>query len=69
MNYPEWVCFECGKKYGKRIPSCCSIHIGVCGVCGELLAVTEPRDFGHLNLPNIKKGESYESSFQRDGHD
>lgn len=48
--YPAWVCSDCGKKYGRRIPSLATYHIGVCGVCSKETMVTEPRDFGHLNF-------------------
>lgn len=48
--YPQWVCSDCGDKYGRGMPhghlSCW--HEDICGVCGEKKAVTEPRDFGYL---------------------
>ena len=51
-DYPVWVCFPCGNKYGRGMPEdhVCTIHVGICGICGDTHAVTEPRDFGHLNL-------------------
>ncbi len=49
-DYPETVCFDCGRKYGKRIVEghVCTCYPGTCGVCGQEKIVTEPRDFGHL---------------------
>jgi hypothetical protein len=46
--YPEWVCYECGAKYGRRLPTLATLHQGECKICGITKAVTEPRDFGHL---------------------
>lgn len=47
-SYPDWVCDDCGTKWGRRVPNMCTMHIGTCGVCGRAAAVTEPRDYGHL---------------------
>ena len=49
-RYPAWVCSDCGQKYGRRIPSLATYHIGVCGVCSKETMVTEPRDYGHLDF-------------------
>lgn len=46
--YPDWVCLDCGHKYGKGGPGASTVHMGVCQVCFKEAAVTEPRDFGHL---------------------
>jgi hypothetical protein len=46
--YPEWVCNPCGRKYGNGPVALATWHQDVCGICGELTGVTEPRDFGHL---------------------
>ena len=47
---PDWVCSECGLKYGARRPGLATWHLDECGVCGRKdIAVTEPRDFGYLN--------------------
>jgi hypothetical protein len=49
--YPDWICAECGRKHGKRPegnPHGATWHVDECGVCGETVEVTEPRDFGHL---------------------
>lgn len=48
VEYPSWVCLDCGKQYGRRRGGICTMHNGRCDVCGENKAVTEPRDFGHL---------------------
>lgn len=46
--YPTWICFDCGKKYGRHQGGICTVHLGICDVCGQEKPVTEPRDFGHL---------------------
>lgn len=48
MDYPDWVCLECGTRLGRKVPGIACWHNGVCGVCQENKEVTEPRDFGHL---------------------
>lgn len=52
MSYdqPNWVCFDCGNKYGNGFPEghVCTVHEGICGVCGKKKPVTEPRDFRWL---------------------
>ena len=48
LDYPEWICHECGMKYGRREPGSATWHTGKCDVCGETKSVTQPRDFGHL---------------------
>ena len=47
-NNPEWVCVDCGERYGRRLPKYATLSMGECGVCGKEKAVTEPRDYGHL---------------------
>lgn len=47
-KYPTWICGDCGRLYGRRTPGIATYHINNCDVCGRLLFVTEPRDFGHL---------------------
>lgn len=58
MKYPDWICYECGTKYGAWYqngvytgPSnhCSTNHMGSCGICkNQDVSVTEPRDYGHL---------------------
>lgn len=45
-RYPTWVCSDCGLKasQGKAF-TVSTFHNGVCGVCGQTKAVTQPRDF------------------------
>lgn len=56
--YPTWICDKCGHKYGTWYttgaytgpPShCATYHYGKCDICKDTdVAVTEPRDYGHL---------------------
>lgn len=59
--YPAWVCLSCGTRYGRRRPFMlmATWHYGKCGVCELHKAVTEPRDFGHMDLNEAdrKKGK------------
>jgi rRNA maturation protein Nop10 len=50
-KYPAWVCIPCGEEFGRDAARwrVATFHEGMCGVCGEKTAVTEPRDFGHLH--------------------
>lgn len=53
--YPVWTCRECGDAYGRGMPEdhVATWHTGICGVCGQEAAVTEPRDFRHFpNWPD-----------------
>lgn len=52
--YPSWICYDCGNRYGvwkdgHRRSS--TWHTGKCDICGKTCSVTEPRDFGHVTLP------------------
>ena len=49
-GYPAFICGDCGDKQGRHSPDeGTTWHIGTCDLCGaEKVAVTEPRDFGHL---------------------
>ena len=47
--YPELVCQDCGTIYGRKpAGDGATWHLGECGVCGDIRAVTEPSDFGQL---------------------
>ena len=47
-EYPKWVCVECGKKHGRKVPEVATWHYGKCDVCEKNHPVSEPRDFGHF---------------------
>lgn len=53
-SYPRWICMECGRKHGRRLPDLATWHQGKCDLCQQAARVTEPRDFGHLRT-NWKK--------------
>lgn len=49
MDYPAWICEDCGRKWGRRSPSNATTwYEDICGICGKETVTTEPRDFGHL---------------------
>ena len=48
LPYPQYICFDCGRRHGRRNAGVCTVHNGECGICGNTAPVTEPRDFGHL---------------------
>lgn len=48
MGQPDWVCQDCGIKYGEGQKSLSCWHIDTCGVCGKEKPCTEPRDFLYL---------------------
>ena len=45
---PEWVCMDCGERYGRRAVGMATFHMDECGICGQEKAVTQPRDYGYL---------------------
>ena len=51
--YPIWVCRECGYKAAlscrcmDQVFTVSTWHTDECGVCGAVVACTEPRDFGY----------------------
>lgn len=47
-KYPSVICYDCGEKHGRRIPSIATWYPETCDVCGEKTDCTQPRDFGHL---------------------
>lgn len=47
--YPSEICYDCGEQHGRRkVNPCASWSIGTCDICGDKVATTQPRDFGHL---------------------
>jgi hypothetical protein len=50
IPYPDWICPDCGKLYGRGWPKghVGTFHNGACDLCGVQAYVTEPRDYGHL---------------------
>ena len=58
--YPVWVCHDCGiaamtkTDLKKRKSFIATYHMGICEVCNEKRAVTEPRDYGHPKFKGFK---------------
>ena len=66
QNYPSWVCSDCGTKAlqlpenrGKKRFTVSTFHNGICGVCGQEKAVTEPRDFGYPEFEQLLHKNNY----------
>lgn len=55
--YPQWICAECGKRYGRGMARnhVATWHDGKCDICDRSRPVTEPRDFGHLLAWPVKE--------------
>jgi hypothetical protein len=63
MRQVNWVCNDCGTKYGYWFENgeyvgpkhhCATYHKGECDLCGKTeVLVTEPRDFGYLRVSAI----------------
>lgn len=66
-SYPAWVCWDCGKQYGKRVPWLSTWNVDTCGVCGETKDVTEPRDFGHLKEGWQERAKRQETDVPAEG--
>lgn len=56
--YPVWICHDCALANGgnTRPGHCSTIHEDICGWCGKMKMVTEPRDYGYPQPP--KKGRT-----------
>ena len=54
-RYPCWICFDCGRRYGKHRGGVSAVHDGVCVVCMKFKGVTEPRDFGYPKIRGFKE--------------
>jgi hypothetical protein len=55
-KYPSWVCRDCGMKASKgKSFQVSTYHFDKCDVCGEELAVTEPRDFYYPKFKGYSK--------------
>ena len=54
--YPAWCCHDCGitASGGKTLHNYATYHSGICGVCGESKAVTEPRDFCYPDFTKVR---------------
>lgn len=42
----QWICEECGRKHGNRVPEMATWHHGKCDCCGLSVPVTSGRRFG-----------------------
>jgi hypothetical protein len=53
--YPDWICSDCGMKYGKPRTDVSTFHMAKCDVCGNKKSVTQPRDYGYPTIPGFKR--------------
>jgi hypothetical protein len=52
-DYPAWICFDCGKLYGRARSGVSTYHLGDrCGWCDREIATTQPRDWGYPPAPD-----------------
>ena len=51
----NWICHECGLKYGRPKNVVSTWHVELCDYCGKIESVTEPRDYGYPELPKESK--------------
>ena len=51
-DYPSWICYECGKKYGTwKEGHLATFHRDTCGWCGRRTDCCEPRDYKYPPSP------------------
>lgn len=50
-DYPDAICNDCGRIYGKDTFCVSTYHKARCGWCGIVKPVTEPRDFAYPKYP------------------
>ncbi len=50
-DYP-WICFSCGRKYGKSSGGVSTMHNGKCGWCGKDTGVLHFRNYGYPKKPD-----------------
>lgn len=54
FKYPSTICMDCGTTYGRRKVGIATWSPGQCGICMQFRIVTEPRDFGHLQMEKVE---------------
>lgn len=50
-KYGDWICADCGRKYGYPKIQISTYHKEQCDYCGQIKPVTEIRDWGYPVLP------------------
>ena len=43
----DYICHDCGIKYGKPKAGAITIHQGKCGVCGKTTGICHQRNYGY----------------------
>lgn len=57
IEYPQWICYECGIKYGnKNIKddsrrTMITFHENLCSWCDQMKSVCHPRAYGYPQPP------------------
>ena len=46
-TYPDWICWDCGNKYGEKKFILFTWNEDICGWCEKKTGVTEPKDFSY----------------------
>jgi len=56
IDYPSWVCYDCARNAGYVCQGMqmqlSTYHMGICDVCNEEKALSEPRNYGY---PRFRK--------------
>ena len=49
--YPDVICSDCAQRAGKCmvVGHIATYYPAICGICGELVTCTKPRDYNHWN--------------------
>jgi DNA-directed RNA polymerase subunit RPC12/RpoP len=45
----EYICKECGEKYGRFIPGVETYHEGKCELCGKVASLCHVRRYSYLH--------------------
>jgi hypothetical protein len=54
--YPKQICVFCGEEAQKdesKLKPITTTHTGLCNVCGDIMELASPRDFGYPNFIRI----------------
>lgn len=53
----KWVCGDCGKEHGDRVPELATWHHGKCDICKTQIPVTSARRYGVVETESPHESE------------